>query len=88
MAGWTHFVPNLMLMMTWGGPDIGRDPQVMLEKSNDGARIGCQEAAGNGLIGEYRRQAIWLRRDGLPAAYRATITDAVKRTVLARQGKP
>ena len=84
--------PNLMLMMDMGaGPDLGRDPEAMLEKSNDGGKTWVSRGwRSMGLIGEYRRQAIWLR-EGMDyrRQYRLTITDAVKRTILGIDtGKP
>jgi hypothetical protein len=81
--------PNLMLLMDMGtGPDIGRDPQVMLEKSNDGGKnwVSCGWRS-MGLIGEYTRRAIWLRQgQDCRRQYRLTITDPVKRTILGVDG--
>lgn len=64
----------------------GSDPQVMLEMSDDGGRSWTSPEAwmSLGAIGAYTQRLRWLRQGNtFGRIYRMSITDPVKRTVLA-----
>lgn len=64
----------------------GSDPQVMLEISNDGGRTfgSLQLWESLGTLGDYLHRAIWRQLgEGYDWVFRITISDPVKRTILA-----
>lgn len=79
------FYPTIQLLMDMGvGLESGLDPQVMLEKSNDGGKTwNSYGSRSMGKIGEYTRRAYWTRQGSdYLRMYRIVVTDPVKRTVL------
>ena len=79
------FFPSLELTVESGvGNEAVVDPQIVLERSNDGKTWSGPIARSIGKIGEYTRRAIW-RRNGRAArfeVFRFTLTDAVKPVII------
>ncbi len=79
------FFPSLELTVESGvGNDAVADPQITLERSQDGKTWSDPISRSIGKIGEYSRRAIW-RRNGRAArfeVFRFTLSDAVKPVII------
>ena len=79
------FFPSLELTVESGvGNDAVADPQITLERSQDGKTWSDPISRSIGKIGEYSRRAIW-RRNGRASRFelfRFTLSDAVKPVII------